>query len=78
MILRSAALAVLRLYKRLISPVLPPACRFMPTCSEYAIEAIEKHGVLRGGSLALHRLVRCGPWCPGGFDPVPNRPGKAS
>ena len=70
---RSVALAALRGYKRFISPVLPPACRFVPTCSEYAAEAIQKHGVMRGGTLAVRRLVRCGPWHPGGFDPVPTR-----
>jgi putative membrane protein insertion efficiency factor len=70
-ILRAVALAVLRGYKRLISPLLPAACRYTPTCSEYAAEAIEKHGVLRGGTLAVRRLVRCGPWHPGGYDPVP-------
>lgn len=73
MIARSLAAGALRLYKRLLSPLLPPACRFAPTCSEYAIEAIEKHGVLRGGMLAARRLLRCGPWHPGGFDPVPTR-----
>lgn len=71
--MRSLAIGALRLYKRLISPALPPACRFAPTCSEYAAEAIEKHGVLRGGMLAARRLLRCGPWHPGGFDPVPTR-----
>lgn len=71
--MRTLAIGALRLYKRLISPVLPPACRFAPTCSEYAVEAIEKHGVLRGGMLAARRLLRCGPWHPGGFDPVPSR-----
>ena len=71
MTLRTAAVAALHGYKRLISPVLPPACRFAPTCSEYAAEAIEKHGLLRGGTLAVRRLIRCGPWHPGGLDPVP-------
>jgi putative membrane protein insertion efficiency factor len=71
-IARSVAVGALRLYKRFISPVLPPACRFAPTCSEYAAEAIEKHGILRGGTLAVRRLARCGPWNPGGYDPVPN------
>jgi putative membrane protein insertion efficiency factor len=71
--LRPLALAVLRAYKRLVSPILPPACRFRPTCAEYAIEAIEKHGLVRGGTLALRRLLRCGPWHPGGYDPVPSR-----
>lgn len=61
----------IRLYKRALSPILPPACRFVPTCSEYAIEAIEKHGPGRGVLLAAWRIVRCGPWHPGGFDPVP-------
>ena len=70
---RSLALSALRGYKRFVSPLLPPACRFAPTCSEYAGEAIEKHGILRGGTLAVRRLVRCGPWHPGGYDPVPSR-----
>ena len=63
----------LRVYKKFISPLLPPACRFTPTCSEYAIEAIEKFGVIRGGVLASWRLLRCNPWSKGGYDPVPNR-----
>ena len=58
-------------YKRLLSPILPPACRFVPTCSEYAAAAIEKHGPVRGVFLAVRRIVRCAPWHPGGFDPVP-------
>jgi putative membrane protein insertion efficiency factor len=64
-------LVLLALYKRAVSPVLPAACRFAPTCSEYAAGAIEKHGPLRGVLLAAGRLVRCAPWHPGGFDPVP-------
>ena len=70
--MRSLALGAVRLYQRFVSPVLPPACRFAPTCSEYAALAIEKHGILRGGSLALRRLAKCGPWHPGGYDPVPS------
>ena len=62
---------LLRAYKRLISPLLPPACRFYPTCSEYAMTAIAKHGLLRGGILAAKRFVKCSPLHPGGFDPVP-------
>jgi len=68
---RSVALVLLRLYKFLISPLLPPACRFYPSCSQYAAEAIEKHGTLRGGILAARRLSRCHPFHPGGVDPVP-------
>jgi putative membrane protein insertion efficiency factor len=62
---------LIEVYKRLLSPVLPPACRFVPTCSEYAAAAIEKHGPVRGVFLAVRRIVRCAPWHPGGFDPVP-------
>ncbi|HEY7337052.1 MAG TPA: membrane protein insertion efficiency factor YidD [Bryobacteraceae bacterium] len=64
------ALKILRIYKRWISPMLPSACRFYPTCSEYMMEAIEKHGVLRGAGLGARRLLRCHPFCEGGFDPV--------
>ena len=60
-----------RSYKRLISPMLPKACRFVPSCSVYAADAIEKHGPVRGVFLAVRRIVRCAPWHPGGFDPVP-------
>ena len=67
----SLALGLLRLYKRAISPFLPPSCRFVPTCSEYGYEAIERHGVWLGSWFALRRLARCHPFCPGGYDPVP-------
>lgn len=70
-IVRLPFLALLRLYQLVISPLLPPACRFAPSCSAYAVEAIEKHGVIRGIGLAARRLVRCNPWNPGGIDPVP-------
>ena len=66
-----AALAVLRFYKAAISPWLPRACRFEPTCSVYAREAIERHGLRRGAALAARRLLRCHPFRRGGFDPVP-------
>lgn len=62
---------VLRAYQRWLSPLLPPACRFEPTCSEYARQALLKHGLVSGGGLAVKRLLRCHPWHPGGFDPVP-------
>jgi putative membrane protein insertion efficiency factor len=65
------ALLLLRFYKSAISPWLPPACRYYPTCSVYAMEAIERHGFFRGGWLALKRLLRCHPVHAGGYDPVP-------
>ena len=61
----------IRLYQRYVSPMLPTACRFTPTCSQYAIEAIQKHGALKGLWLALRRLLRCHPWGGSGYDPVP-------
>lgn len=64
--------AMLRGYQRWVSPLLPPACRFEPTCSEYARQALLKHGLVSGGGLALRRLLRCHPWHPGGLDPVPH------
>lgn len=66
-----AAVAVLRFYKRFLSPLLPRACRFEPTCSVYAREAIERHGLARGIALAAKRLLRCHPFHKGGLDPVP-------
>ncbi len=63
-------LQVLRGYKWAISPLFPPACRYVPTCSEYAMEAIERYGVLRGGVMAVWRLLRCHPLAHGGYDPV--------
>ncbi|HZI93810.1 MAG TPA: membrane protein insertion efficiency factor YidD [Patescibacteria group bacterium] len=66
----SAVLGLLRLYKKLITPLLPPMCRFHPTCSEYSYEAFQRHGLARGSILTLKRLSRCHPFHPGGFDPV--------
>jgi len=60
-------------YRIFVSPLLPSSCRFFPTCSAYAEEAIAAHGALRGGWLTARRLCRCGPWHPGGFDPVPGK-----
>jgi uncharacterized protein len=68
--MRKAVIAALRLYKRFVSPLLPSACRFYPTCSEYMLEAVARYGVLRGVGLGLRRLARCHPFHAGGFDPV--------
>ena len=65
------ALVLIHSYQRWISPLLPPACRFYPTCSDYAYEAIARYGLIRGGGMATWRLLRCNPFCKGGFDPVP-------
>lgn len=68
-------LALLRGYKRWLSPLLPPACRFEPTCSVFAMQAIERFGPFRGTWMAAKRLARCQPMHPGGYDPVPELPG---
>jgi putative membrane protein insertion efficiency factor len=69
--LAAPALAAIGFYRRFLSPLLPPACRFRPTCSQYAAEAITRHGLGRGGFLAVRRLLKCHPFHPGGYDPVP-------
>jgi uncharacterized protein len=65
------ALGAIRFYQRFISPAFPPSCRYIPTCSEYTYQAVEKYGVARGVWLGLNRLLRCHPFHPGGYDPVP-------
>ena len=76
-LLETALIFLVRVYKAVISPLLPPACRFTPTCSQYAIEALKVHGPLYGSWLAFRRLLRCHPYGPSGEDPVPPpRPGK--
>ncbi|NLI54703.1 MAG: membrane protein insertion efficiency factor YidD [Clostridiales bacterium] len=69
--MKRVLIAIVRGYKKYISPLLPPSCRFTPTCSEYAIEAIQKHGAWKGGLLAIWRVLRCNPFFKGGYDPVP-------
>lgn len=71
MIVARALVALIRLYQRFISPGLPPSCRFHPSCSAYAVTALERHGPLRGSWLAARRIARCHPFHPGGIDPVP-------
>ncbi len=64
---------LIRFYQHFISPCFPPSCRFTPTCSNYALEAFRKHGVLKGFLLSAWRILRCNPWCKGGEDPVPEK-----
>jgi len=69
--MKPLVLALIRFYQNTISKLLPPSCRFYPSCSQYGYEAVSKYGVLRGGWLAVRRLARCHPLNPGGYDPVP-------
>ncbi len=72
--LQRLAIAAIHVYQREISANRPPTCRFEPTCSAYALEAVSLHGFFKGGALALWRILRCNPWGGGGFDPVPGSP----
>jgi len=72
--MKSLALWLLRVYKRWVSPAFPPSCRYVPTCSEYAVEAVERYGTLRGGAMAAWRVLRCHPFVKGGLDPVVKDP----
>lgn len=69
--MKYVAMGLIRLYQMTLSKVLPPSCRFYPSCSQYGYEAIKKYGFLKGGWLTVKRLVRCQPFHPGGYDPVP-------
>ncbi len=68
--MKQIAILLIKFYRLFISPLKPPTCRFVPTCSEYALQAIEKYGIRRGGSKAVGRILRCHPFHPGGYDPV--------
>lgn len=68
---RKIVTILIRGYQQVISPLLPPTCRFMPTCSEYSLEAVSKYGVMKGGWLSIKRISKCHPFHPGGYDPVP-------
>jgi uncharacterized protein len=70
-VFQKALIAAIRFYRKGISPLLPPSCRFYPTCSAYGLEAVERYGAWRGGWLALRRILRCHPFSKGGIDPVP-------
>jgi hypothetical protein len=69
--MRRVALLLIRGYQRGLSPLLPPSCRFVPSCSDYGYQAIEKYGIIRGGAMAVWRILRCNPFNKGGYDPVP-------
>lgn len=69
--MKAVAITMIRLYQRFLSPALPPSCRFHPTCSQYAVDALGRHGLVRGGWMAALRILRCHPFHPGGYDPVP-------
>ncbi|ARU60899.1 membrane protein insertion efficiency factor YidD [Tumebacillus avium] len=69
--MKRALLLFFRFYRTFISPLKPPSCRFHPTCSEYGMQAVRAHGAWRGSFLTIKRILKCGPWHPGGFDPVP-------
>lgn len=76
--LKWLALGIIRFYQKAISPMLPPSCRFYPSCSQYTYEAIQIYGFFRGGWLGLRRISRCHPFSPGGYDPVPPKDGRAN
>ncbi|MEW6080782.1 MAG: membrane protein insertion efficiency factor YidD [Bacillota bacterium] len=69
--MKSLVVGAIGLYRRFLSPIRRPSCRFYPSCSQYALESVEKHGIRRGLGLSAMRLLKCGPWNPGGYDPVP-------
>lgn len=71
--MKQLLLGLIHFYQRFVSPLKPPTCRYYPTCSQYAVQAIERFGSLRGSYLAIRRILRCHPFCSGGIDPVPDQ-----
>lgn len=67
---------LIKFYRKFISPLTPPSCKYTPTCSQYGLDAIERFGALKGSALALWRFLRCNPWSRGGYDPVPEKKDK--
>ena len=76
--MRKVFVSLIRFYQKHISPAFPGKCRYQPTCSQYGIEAIEKHGAVKGGLLTIWRILRCNPFSKGGYDPVPEPKAKAN
>lgn len=74
--MKSIFIWIIRFYRRFISPIKPPSCRFQPTCSQYGLEAIQRFGAIKGGYLTIKRILKCHPFHPGGFDPVPENKEK--
>jgi putative membrane protein insertion efficiency factor len=72
LLIKKMMILLIRIYQKFISPLFPPTCRFYPTCSAYFIEALEKHGVVKGSYLGMKRILKCHPGNPGGYDPVPD------
>jgi putative membrane protein insertion efficiency factor len=70
-VMKYPLLWLIRIYQKILSPMLPPSCRYVPSCSEYGYEAIQKYGAVKGSGLAVWRILRCNPWGKGGYDPVP-------
>ncbi|NBK79705.1 membrane protein insertion efficiency factor YidD [bacterium D16-76] len=71
--MKAALLGLIRFYRKHISPYKAPSCKFIPTCSQYGLEAVERFGALKGGALTVWRILRCNPWGRGGYDPVPEK-----
>lgn len=71
--MRTLFLGLIKLYQKILSPLKPPCCKYYPTCSQYAADAVKKHGVIKGSVLAVWRILRCNPWSMGGIDYVPER-----